>query len=936
MKNFKKIVAMGLAVITIISSFAFSTSAKSFEDVGPDHKFAEQINIISDIGVTKGTSDSEYSPEENVTREQMALLLYRLMVGNDNSGSVNTTPFTDLKNDTYKGAISWAYSNGYIIGTSDTTFEPLAGITLRDAMTMLVRILGHETDGMVKGYPWTYINAAVKLALDAELEDLSYEKKLTRGETAAILYNALTAEYLVPKTVVNGVTLYESTTIIEKIFGYKLAEATIVATNDFSTGDASVVVKDNYVSLSYEDNGEKIITVKYADLGLEGDANANLGKRVRLVYNIDSAKNIKVLGATEISREEIMNDGIVVHENKDDGIFDYVEINGTRYQVVEELSDELSTNANEILVYSFSSGNKLVQLKDNEALHNALGIYEARVIFDSKNDETASRIILMPYSFDKLEISDRGEYNIANDMTEEELEGGFNNSAKAEDGDYVLYYFNKANESLDIVSTIKVSSSHTVTKLTDTTARINDKTYTLGCEALGITAKSIKDQLAVGDKVRIVAVNGMILAIDTSVESGNASNYLITLTDARPVFTDGRFGYAVKVNIDGDTVSIFSDTDEVVAGRAYRYTVSDDEVYSLIPYVIDDGAIVTGSDQFVQNDSTHKEIAVIIDEANNTTITNNDSMFTLEAGDASSVSSLSGFDGEIDFVTNKNTTIIVRESDGKGDYNYNVKTGSFDGNITVADDAYVAAVFNNEVGSVETLRYLYISNGSFDGSTSSVNAVKVLENIGSEYVDGKVYRIYTALVLDTGKVDQFYSTNSELTAGTNYKLNNDGTISSVVADITSGIVTGYTSATITLGTTTYSLDTDVTIFDIDENFNVTELKLSTAYMSNVEVIIDDGKVISVIVLGDAPMTAEYNEGAIVITCDFSFDGIGAIRAKSLKKDGENVDITGYEIARVDNVITVTPKTALEAGDYKLTLELNDKSVPVEFTVEADA
>jgi hypothetical protein len=214
MKNFRKILSAGLALLMIMSTLVFSVSAKSFEDVPSDYKYAEQINIISDIGVTKGTSDTEYSPNAPVTREQMALLLYRLMVGNENSGRVNTTPFTDLKNDTYFGAISWAYANGFILGTSETTFEPLEGITMRDAMAMLVRILGHETDGMIKGYPWTYIDAAVKLDLDIDLEKVSYEKELTRGETAAILYNALTAEYLVPKTVVNGVTLYESTTII--------------------------------------------------------------------------------------------------------------------------------------------------------------------------------------------------------------------------------------------------------------------------------------------------------------------------------------------------------------------------------------------------------------------------------------------------------------------------------------------------------------------------------------------------------------------------------------------------------------------------------------------------------------------------------------------------------------------------------------------------
>lgn len=933
MKNFRKILAAGLAVIMMMSALVFSTSAKAFEDVPSDYKYAEQINIISDIGVTKGTSETEYSPNENVTREQMALLLYRLMVGNENSGKVNTTPFVDLTDDTYKGAISWAYSNGFILGTSETTFEPRAGITLRDAMTMLVRILGHETEGMAKGYPWTYINAAVKLDLDLELEGIEYEKELTRGETAAILYNALTAEYLVPKTVVNGVTLYESTTIIEKVFGYKLAEATIVATNDYATGTAAVVVKDGYVSLSYEDNGEKMITVKYADLGLEGEANENLGIRVKVVYSIDSSKNVKVLGATEISREEVMYDGINVHENKTDNEFDYVEIGGTHYQVVSELSDELSTNANEILVYAYSTGNKLVQIETNEELHDALGIYEARVIFDSRDDDTASRIILKPYGFDKLEVSGRGEYNIADDYKISELEGGFNNAADAEDGDYVLYYFNKENLSLDIISTVAVASSETVNKVTDDTAKIGGKTYNLGCDALGITAESIKEQLTVGDKVRIVAVNGMILAIEEGIESGAASNYLITLTESRPVFTGGKFGYAIKVNIDGETTSIFSDTDGVVAGRAYRYTVSDDEIYSLIPYVVHDGVIESGGDQFVQNSTGNKEIAVILEEATNATVINNKSSYALEVGDSTFVSSISSFGGELKFVTDKNTVIIVRESDGKGDYNYSVKKGAYDGNLTIEDGAYVAAVLDDEVGSVETLRYLYISNGSFDGSTSSVNAVKILENIGSEYVDGKVYRIYNVLNLDNGEVDHYYSLNTNLTLGANYKLNNDGTISSVLADIAGGIITGYTNSTVTVGGTTYALADDVNIFEIDEDFEVTSLKLSSAYMSNVEFVVDDDQIISIFVLGDAPMSASYADGVITVDCDFSFTGITSVSLRSLKKDGNTLNVSEYTLSREGSVITITPSSELEAGEYTLTLKLNNGSSEVTFTVE---
>ncbi len=928
MKNFKKILSLALAALMIMSTFAVSTSAKNFTDVPSDYKYAEQINIISDIGVTVGTSATEYSPETPVARDQMALLLYRLMVGNDNAGKVNTTPFTDLRDPTYNGAISWAYANGYILGTSATKFDPAAGITLQDAMTMLVRILGHENDKMVSGYPWTYINSAVKLDLDVELEDVDYTKTLTRGETAALLFNALTAEYIIPKTAANGATLFETSTIIEKIFGYKLEEATIVATNDYSTGAAQTVVKDGYVSLSYEDaNGDsKMITVPYADLGLDGSANANLGKRVKVIYSIDSAKNAKVLGATEIGREDKLTDGIEVLKKND--AIEHIEIDGVKYQVVEQLSDKLSTNANELLVFAYDNDEKLTQITSNEALAAILGVYEARVIFDNRSDEVASRIIIKPYGFDKLEISGKGEYNIADSLKADELEGGITNTAKADDGDFVLYYFNEANKSLEIASVVPVSAAQTVNRLTETTVRLGNTTYELGCEALGITAESIKRQLTVGEKVRVVAVNGMILAISDGIEAGSASNYLITLTESRPVFTNGTFGYAVKVNIDGNVMSVFSETEGVVAGKAYRYTVNDDGVYTLIPYVVNSGIIDSGNHQFVQNANGADELAVIVEEANGVTLTDKGASYEMNTGISSFVSSSEAFQGNIDFITGKETVIIV----GDGDGSYTVRKGEFDGSITVEDGAYVAAIFDNEIGNVEAIRYLYISNGSIGGATSTVKAVKVLEYIGIEYVDGKVYAVYNTLNLDTGNVEQLNSVSTDLVPGNNYKLNNDGTVSAVSAEIAGGIITGYTNGTVTIGTDTFALAENVNIFEIDEDFDVKSLKLSSAYMSNVEYITNDGKVTSIIVLGDAPLTASYNGSEISVTCGFELDGITGISMKSLRHNGKTVDITDFNMNRSGKDITIIPDEALAAGKYELTLNIGGGTSSVEFTV----
>ena len=257
----------GVLASTIVALSVPAVWAGSYADVLETDPARDQIDILSDIGVIVGTSETEFSPEENVTREQMALLLFRLMLNKKDGGPVNTSPFLDLYDDTYHGAISWANASGYILGTTSSTFEPLEGISLQDAMTMLVRALGQASPSMNNGYPWTYIDAGIKLGLDRGLEHIAYSETLTRAETAIILYNALTAEYLVPKTLSNGMTVYEATTIIEKVFGYEMDEATIVATNDYSlTGNT--VIKDDYVTLRYKDdsNIERSMSVPFAQL----------------------------------------------------------------------------------------------------------------------------------------------------------------------------------------------------------------------------------------------------------------------------------------------------------------------------------------------------------------------------------------------------------------------------------------------------------------------------------------------------------------------------------------------------------------------------------------------------------------------------------------------------------------------------------------------
>ena len=928
MVNFKRLMSGSLTCLMLAGVMSTGVYAKSYDDVSADAPFSEQIGILSDIGVVKGTAENEFSPDEPVTREQMALLLFRLMIGKDSAGSLNTSPFTDLYDDTYSGAISWANASGYILGTSETTFEPTAGITLQDAMTMLVRALGHSSLQMNGGYPWTYIDAAVKLGLDDGIEDLRYTKELTRAEVACLLYNALTADYMIPRTASNGMIFYETTTVIERVFGYEIDESVIVATNNFALPGLDPVTKTGYVTVKNE-NG--LMTVKFSELGLDGTADENLGKNIRLVYKVDEkSKLVNVLGSTELGRVTAPDK---ITAGKDNA---YIEIGGVKYQVVEKLSDALSTNANELLVYAYDNDGVLAQITDNAGLAALTGAFDAKLIFDDRDSETADRLIIKSYGFGQYKVSG-GKVNLAGNLKLTDL------TVKAPDGlesgDYVLYYFNETNKTLEIAAVLEISDSMSVTRLTETTATVGGVKYDLGNSKLGVSASDIRSKLVVGSKVRIVTLNGAILAVDNASDSVFApSRYLVAESSTNPVFVNGKFGYVIEANIDGVSQDIFVTNKTVEAGKVYRFTVDGAGSYTLIPATVSGGVINSGDAEFVQSNKQNDEIAYIIESANGSSVVKNGSHYTISAGDASALTSTGMNESAISFVTDSNTVIVV--NNGKG---YQVSNGRFSSSIKISDGAYVTAIFSNEVGSVETLRYLYISDGSLGSVTSTSDSVKILALAGRELIDGKVYTLYTALDLSTGKVEQMMSLDDKLTVGKNYLTRIDGLISSDEADVNGGIVTGYTGTTVTIGGETFTVSSDTVIVALKSDNTVESISLSDTYMGSVEITVSNGNVKSIILLGAPTFRASCENGVITVSVKEKLSGIGyADITKLVRIDAENeteteVDCSGFEVDFSENdgfVMTVTaPATALEAGAYTLSFQLDDAAFSVGFIVK---
>lgn len=111
-----------------------------FTDVSANDYYYKAVLWAVEKGITKGASDTTFSPAAPVTRAQTVTFLWRAAGMLAQSGS---NPFTDVQTGAfYTDAVLWAGSEGITEGTGTTTFSPNLGCTRAQIVTFLYRDLG--------------------------------------------------------------------------------------------------------------------------------------------------------------------------------------------------------------------------------------------------------------------------------------------------------------------------------------------------------------------------------------------------------------------------------------------------------------------------------------------------------------------------------------------------------------------------------------------------------------------------------------------------------------------------------------------------------------------------------------------------------------------------------------------------------------------------
>ncbi len=193
MRNFKKFLALVLAMLMIVSAAA---TVSAFSDVPADNDFAAAIEDLSAKKIVTGKGDNKFDPNGNVKRYEAAIMFARAMTGEVESNDIwnqGLTSFSDVKS--YQYAIELAVSKKVINGYGDGKFGPEDPILYTQALKMAVCALGYG-EGLEwgnKGMP--YYNVAADLGLVNGLGHINDpEKVLTRAEFTQIIANMIYVE----------------------------------------------------------------------------------------------------------------------------------------------------------------------------------------------------------------------------------------------------------------------------------------------------------------------------------------------------------------------------------------------------------------------------------------------------------------------------------------------------------------------------------------------------------------------------------------------------------------------------------------------------------------------------------------------------------------------------------------------------------------------
>lgn len=903
MRNLKRALSLAMASVMLVGLMVVGAGAASYPDVDAQDNL-EAIEVLKAVGIMTGDDKGNFNPDQNVTRNEMAVVMVNLL--NLKTGST-VTPFTDVP--------AWAapyvaacYNNGVVAGTSATTYGGSANVTAVQASLMVMKALGYFGYQGEFGDDWQL--ATVKQANKIDLYNgvnAGVSDSMNRSEVAQMVLNALECTVTVVEQIGglkvdgNGITVVENPTykytaaenksgkdyagktdkttmeLCEKLYGNDLKKNSDTV-EDFGrpatkwTYGTSTIITPKAADLTYTDKvkGKAI----YEDLGkVSGITLAD--------FDFGTSGSPDVAPSYIVDGREIKAAGLAIISGNNTEI-------GGKGTLTEVYFDKDTKEATVVCINTYLAKADGDFDKDDEEVDVTISSALLSSATLSSDDFAVANVQEDDYLLVNLSYNG-SDYEVKGVSFPNVVENATVSSARA--NDYVVAGGTKYVYST--VSQAAGSSALGQSLMAGTGYSINDDGYNLYLDAYGY----------------VVGVEGYDAGVNlddylfVKDRSNNGFDGIV-----KALFMDGTTKTVVVDKVGSTDVDKTNITTAVDALTFYKFETDKDGNYELTAIPTSGANIVT------QGSAT----AAITSKAN-----------PIGASNPAGTSE---------------TVFIAKDK---------VFTGVKNAPEVVSDTVYYLTNDNGRLMVVYTAR-----TGS--SKTSSDDLVYILNNNPAKAKDGDdTYYIYNAIVngekttLDANqnskpagvyKLDTYTDGRADLGTALDADVNTDALVH-IRGLIASG---DYADGTLFLGTAGYILADNAKIFTIDGNtvkaISASGVKKAVAtdgfkYAAAIEVSSSNDNIVTVYlsknpfgavaaVIGTQPVDATVTAGSISgnLTVAATSPNTGTLTYQ-WKQDG--VDLTGETSA------TLTIPTTLTAGTYDFTCVVTNTKNGVSATVTSD-
>ncbi len=182
---FSAILAACLTLALILPTSAAGT-APSLDDA---------VQAVTALGILNGDGSGNLNLSARVTRAEFVAMAVKATPGGDGVGQAATSPYSDVPRSHWaSGYVEAAVSRGLVTAFSDGTFRPNQEITLAEAASMVLALLGYGPEDFSGAFPTGQLTMYHSLKLSAGVTAAGAASTLTRQDAVYLFYNLLSAK----------------------------------------------------------------------------------------------------------------------------------------------------------------------------------------------------------------------------------------------------------------------------------------------------------------------------------------------------------------------------------------------------------------------------------------------------------------------------------------------------------------------------------------------------------------------------------------------------------------------------------------------------------------------------------------------------------------------------------------------------------------------